>query len=143
MTTRSNSYNVFIRLMTNSVLTILTVFVLTSCAKPKGQFAFRYPLDDRFKRIEGIPEFKRDLKVDWCFVFQKDYGRRDITVTVMKKEIIWVEVNVTSERIDNSKRVIYGTIEDLSEGTYKVLISERDVIIAEKEFVIYSDTEGD
>jgi hypothetical protein len=143
MIIRSNSYNVFIKLMTSNIIIILALFMLTSCAKPKGQFAFRYPMDDRFKRIEGIPEFKRDLKVDWCFVFQKDYGSRDITVTVMKKEIIWVEVHVISESIDNLKRVIYGSIQDLSEGTYKLLITERDEIIAEKEFIIYSDNEGE
>ena len=127
--------------ITRNIVFILTLYLLIGCGKPEGQFAFRYAMDDRFKRIDGIPEFKRDQKIEWTFVFKRDYGNRDIGVTVLKKEIIWVEVISRLERIDSSKRIVYGSIEDLSDGTYKLLITEGDEVIAEKEFIIYSDNE--
>ncbi len=141
MIIRSNSNKMHPKPITWNMVFILTLYLLIGCGKPEGQFAFRYAMDDRFKRIDGIPEFKRDQKIEWTFVFKRDYGNRDIGVTVLKKEIIWVEVISRLERIDNLKKIIYGRIEDLSDGTYKLLITEGDKVIAEKEFIIYSDNE--
>ena len=119
----------------------LSVFLLllTGCAHPEGEFAFRWGIDDRFKRVDGIPEFPQQERIDWCFAFKKDYGERDIGVLVMKKEIVWVDVATHREKINSSKRVIFGSIEEYTEGRYKLIITENNEIIGEKEFIVYSD----
>lgn len=117
----------------------LFIVLLTGCSHPEGEFAFRSGIDNRFKRMDGIPEFPQQEKVDWCFAFKKDYGKRDIGVIVMKKEIVWVDVVKQRERIDSSKRVIFGTIEGYTKGRYKLILTDNNEIIGEKEFIVYSE----
>ncbi len=125
--------------MRRIALLFIFIVLLAGCSRPEGEFAFRTDIDNRFKRLNGIPEFPQQEKVGWCFVFKKDYGERDIGVIVMKKEIVWVDVVQQRERIDSSKRVIFGTIEGYTKGRYKIILTDNNEIIGEKEFIVYSE----
>ncbi len=105
----------------------------------KGEFAFRFPNDDRYKLIKDVPEFNKNLKIDWCFIFDRYYSKRKIGVVIMKKESIWVDVDNWINIIDKSNKMVYGIIENFEVGSYKILITDNEKIIAEKKFLIYED----
>ena len=57
----------------------------------------------------------------------------------MKKELVWVDVSVRTENLNETQKVIYGRIENLQKGSYRIVLAENGRIIGEKEFLIYDD----
>ena len=125
-----------------SVMGVCLIFLmLTGCVKLQGEFAFKKPDDDRYKRVKGIPEFNINSSIKWCYLLKKSYEKLSVGVVLIKKEIIWVDVISRVETINKSTKAIYGTIEKLNEGRYKLLVSESNEIVDEMEFIIYRDDE--
>jgi hypothetical protein len=121
------------------------IVITLSCASKKGEFAFKYVLDDSYRKIHGNKEFSADREVQWAYIYKRVAYRKRIAVILLKKEIVWVESDVKSDYIDNSKKVIFGTIFNLDEGTYKIILTDISLnkIIDEFEFLIYNDTKDD
>src|SRR5512138_1576055 len=122
-------------------LCIVLAFALgaASCSM-EGTFGFKKFGQDTYRKLEGTPEFASNEAVDWVFVFKKKYGERTIGVVYQKKELVWVEVLTRTARIDNTSKVVYGTIKDLEPGTYQVIITELEKdnsLIDSKDFIIY------
>lgn len=125
-----------------AVLTMALV-VPMGCGGLKGEFAIKQPLADEYRRVEGIPEFPADWAIDWVYVFREVKDVHTIGVILMKREIVWVDVRARTERIDPAQKVIYGVIEGLEKGRYRLLIAEKGKIIGEMEFVVYDDSEDE
>ena len=126
----------------------LLIFILLfvsffSCTVGNGQFAFKYDLDDAFRRIEGDIEFAADKRVDWIYRFNRNIISSKIGIIILKKEIVWVEVKSRSIMLEND-RIIYGTIEGLDEGTYKIMLTDvmNEAEIDEVIFNVYNDDEN-
>jgi len=111
------------------------------CGGLKGEFGFKRPHEDRFKKIEGIPEFVTGETIDWAYSFNDFKGEHVVGVTLMKKELVWVDVLVKSHTINESKKVIHGAFENLEEGHYRLILTEKGKSIEEKEFLVYGETE--
>ncbi|MCX7678397.1 MAG: hypothetical protein N2316_04185 [Spirochaetes bacterium] len=109
------------------------------CAKLEGDFGFKAPFDDHYRKVSKVVEIKSDEKREWVFVFKNVTESFDAGVFIMKKEIVWAEVMHNRQRVSKEQNVVYGTIEDLPEGKYKIVITDGKNVIAEKEFLIYSD----
>lgn len=119
-------------------IVLLCVFPL-QCAKLGGDFGFKSAFDDHYIKISKIPEFKIDERRDWVFVFKNVSDSFDAGVFIMKKEIVWAEVTHYTQKISREGNVVYGTIENLPEGRYKIVVTAGNDFIAEKEFIVYSD----
>lgn len=119
---------------------ILSIF-LSACSKLKGEFAFKTLFDDTYRRLDRIPEFKEEEDVDWVYVFNDVRGSHRIGVALMKKEIVWVDINTSLVDINETKGIIYGEIQDLEEGRYKILLTGKDSILDEVEFIIFNEDE--
>ncbi len=124
--------------LTSWVVILLCVATL-QCTKLEGDFGFKLPFDDHYKKISKIPEFKADEKRDWVFVFKNVSESFDAGVFIMKKEIVWAEVTHYTQKVSREGNVVYGTLENLPEGRYKIVITAGKDFISEKEFIIYSD----
>ncbi len=61
----------------------------------------------------------------------------------MKKELVWVDVNVRTERIDPLQKVIYGTIEGLEKGNYRLIMAEKGKILDEMEFIVLNELDDE
>jgi len=116
----------------------LGVSAILSCGTPKGTFAFKGALDDRYHTLSETPEFEQGSPAEWAYVFNKNYGLRTFGIVVLKKELVWVEVSRRTASIDKTSRIIYGSLGDLSTGQYKIIITEKATVIDEREFVIYA-----
>lgn len=125
-----------------ALFTCMVLMLSPGCKKLEGEFGFKAPFDDVYKKIAGVPEFREGDKREWTFVFREFTGTRDIGVFIMKKELVWVEVTHFMEKVRQEDRVIRGTIEDLREGRYKIAIVHKSDLVAEKEFLVYSDEES-
>lgn len=125
-----------------AVLT-MALIVPMGCGGLKGEFAVKQPLADEYRRVDGVPEFPTDGHVDWVYAFREVKDVHTIGVILMKREIVWVDVNARTERIDPAQKVIYGAIEGLETGRYRLLIAEKGKIIGEMEFVVYDDSEDE
>lgn len=119
---------------------IISTFLLyfSSCGKITGDFAFRSGIDSRYKKIHDIPEFENQQKVDWCFILDGDPGKSKLFVYLMKKEIVWIDVDKRVEFLAKGEKIIYGEIIGLSPGTYKIKIADNKTVISEKYFSIYT-----
>lgn len=136
-TTRSNNLHWFPLLIVT--LLSLSLLLQAGCGKLKGDFAFKQADSDVYKRIDGTPEFRRSDAIDWVFQFQKVTSERQVSVVLLKKEIVWVEISAGIEKINKIKKSVYGTVEQFDEGTYKIVIAERGSIIDEKEFKVFTE----
>ncbi|HNU90856.1 MAG TPA: hypothetical protein PKO25_03190 [Spirochaetota bacterium] len=121
-------------------LITLALFFQSGCGGLKGEFALRQPLADEYRRVAGVPEFPADGHVDWVYAFREVKDVHSIGVILMKREIVWVDVSARTERIDPAQRVIYGAIEGLARGRYRLLIAENGKIVDEMEFVVFDDS---
>ena len=133
---------IYIRIIPVIIVVILSLSIV-GCGKLEGEFAFKTFFDDVYRRIQGVPQFDDTMEVNWVYVFNEVHGYHNIGVVIMKKEIIWVDIEKRIENINESKRTIYGRIKDLEEGRYKIIIAKAGKIIDQKEFLIYGAAEND
>lgn len=117
------------------------LFSMIGCGKVEGEFAFKYLLDSDYRRIRGIPEFNGSREVRWIYLFNNIRGYHKIGVVIMKKELVWVDIDTRIDNINEANDTIYGVIKDYKEGRHAILITENGRIIDRKEFDIYSDEE--
>jgi len=57
-----------------------------------------------------------------------------------KKELVWVDVLTRSVRIDDTSKIVYGTIKDLEPGEYRIILTELEngnKLIDSKDLIIY------
>jgi hypothetical protein len=121
------------------LLIMISTFPIFNCGKLTGEFAFKTDIEDRYKIIRDIPEFRKETKVDWCFTFNRVSGERKIWIFLMEKEMVWIDVEKRFEFIKFDQKVIYGSIENLEAGYYKIVLTEGENLIDEKEFLISSE----
>ena len=119
-----------------------SLIFISGCGALKGEFGFRNPGDEAYRKLEGVPEFEKSKKIEWVFVFKKVRGTRSISVVLLKKELVWVDIDSRLENISESSNIIYGDIQNLDEGRYKIMISEGSGMIAEKEFAVFADDDS-
>lgn len=122
-------------------LAVLLLFssMFLSCGKLKGEFAFRNFGQEAYRKADGVPEFNKNKKIEWVFVFDKVSDKHQIGVVLLKKELVWIDIGVRRETINEKEKIIYGDIEDLDEGRYRILITCEGDVIAEREFIIFSE----
>jgi hypothetical protein len=117
------------------------LIINNGCIKLRGEFAFKKFIDDQYKKMDGPLEFEKSEKINWVYIFKDVRGVQNIGVTLLKKEIVWVDISNKAEQISGLNKVIYGKLENLSDGNYKIILSQANKVIDEREFVIYSDIE--
>lgn len=120
--------------------------LVISCAKPEGEFAFKLPGDQGYRRVEGLPEFNANDEVGWIYSFASIRGRLEMGVILLRKELLWVDVLSYSDYADGEKMRLYGTIKGLEPGDYRLMITEiteeEQKVLDEIEFYVFSDDEA-
>jgi hypothetical protein len=121
------------------VLSILLVILLLSCSRIEGDFAIRSSIDDSYRKVPLNFEISSQDEVHWAAVFRKIKKRTYIGVTVLTRNLSWVDVYSYRDYIDTDKPAIHGIISDLPPGDYKMMIfdlKDNHVILAQ-EFLVY------
>lgn len=132
--------------MKKPLIIILSLLLLSSCGKLKGQFAFQTPDDKGYKVNQSRFEFDSAKEINWIYQFDSIPGDRiNIGVVILKKEIGWIDILTTSDYIDPLKNIIYGTLKEFEPGEYKIVLvlttPEGNKTIDEIEVYLYSDEE--
>ena len=134
----------FVKKIAITLIILCCVIADMGCARFKGEFAFKIFFEDQYKKKDDPLEFEKSERINWVYIFKQVNGVHDIGVSLIKKELVWVDISNKAEQISGANKVIYGKIENLSDGTYKIVLSEADKVIDEREFIIYTDdTEPD
>ncbi|MBN2402862.1 MAG: hypothetical protein JXN64_10740 [Spirochaetes bacterium] len=123
------------------VFAVFFMIISGGCSKPKGEFAFKKFTQDQYKRMHDPLEFEKSERINWVYIFKDVREVHNIGLGLLKKEIVWVDINSRVEQISEYNNAIYGKIENLSDGVYKIILSLENKVIDEREFVIYSDSE--
>lgn len=133
------------KIISTYFLIIFIIIISLACGSQKGEFAFKFSLDDAFRKIKGNVEFPYGQEVQWAYIYKEIPASKKVGVILLKKEIVWVEKSVKSDHVDRSKKVIFGTISNLEEGRYKIMLTDilKEKRIDEVEFVIYNDKKDD
>lgn len=134
------------RIRATAVLVVLGALVVAGCSRPAGEFGFKTPFEDKYRKPSGTPEFMSSQEVQWVCVLEGIKTRSQIGIIYQKKEVVWVEVKNDSNFVDRQNLIIYGTIANLSPGQYRILITDvknENRIIARKYFRIYADESED
>lgn len=104
-------------------------------------------MDDSFRKVQHPLEIREGEEVEWVFAFKNASGKQKrIGIILMKKNVVWAEVFTMSENINFEKKTISGRIKDLSEGEYKIVLTEvskENRLISELEFSVYPSDESD
>ncbi len=122
-----------------AMLAFLFIFMLGGCARLGGEFAFKNFFEDHYKKMDDPLAFEKSEKINWVYIFRDIRNPQNITVTLLKKEIVWVDVSSRSEQISALNNVINGKIENLPDGDYRIVISQFSRVIDRRDFGIYSD----
>ncbi|HRZ25390.1 MAG TPA: hypothetical protein P5295_01155 [Spirochaetota bacterium] len=125
-----------------SLCALIALSTALSCGRISGTFALKYPMEDSYRRVQGDLEIDKEVPVQWVFKLDKVPSEKTpIGVMLMKKELVWVDVLIQNAVAGPENAVIYGTIRDLDEGSYKIMLTDvrKSSEIAELEFMIYSD----
>jgi hypothetical protein len=129
------------KLLITAVIIISAFGITSGCVKQKGDFAFKKFTDDKYRTVDGVPEFEKNEKINWVYAFKEIRSGQNIIVTIFKKELVWVDISSRLENISPANKIIYGTIADLSDGTYKIVLSSENKVISEREFEIFTEHE--
>ncbi len=124
------------------ILAMLAFSLPWGCGKLQGDFGFKSPAEESYRKVSEIPEIGVEERKLWAFVFRDLSDIHEIGVFIMKKEAVWVEVTHFKTQVTREGNTIHGAIEGFPEGRYKIVLVEKKDIIAEKEFLIYNDEEN-
>lgn len=119
---------------------ILMLSLAASSCSMEGKFGFKRFGEDAYRRTSETPEFASNEKVDWVYVFDRQYGERSIGIIYRKKEVVWVEMLTKVSRIDEGNKIVYGTIKNLPPGHYQIVLTDLkngSGFIDSKDFIIY------
>ncbi len=124
---------------------LLAVALPLSCGKLKGEFSFRMPGDQGYKRNLARCEFNAASTVEWMYSFESVSKRVSIGVIILKKELGWIDILTSQDYVDEVKITVLGKLSGLEPGDYKLVLTEMTAAgsrtIDELEFYIYSDEE--
>ena len=121
------------------ILILIVVVTVISCYSYTGTFSFKTSGDDRFIIKDNLCEFDKNDIVYWTFCFDNVRSNQKIGAIILKKEKVWVDIFSFYETLNRDKPCMYGHIEDYDEGLYKIVITFKDKVIAEKEFLIFNE----
>ncbi len=121
------------------ILILIVIVTVISCYSYTGTFSFKTSGDDRFIIKDNLCEFDKNDIVDWTFCFNNIRSNQKIGAIILKKEKVWVDIFSFYETLNRDKPCMYGHIEDYDEGLYKIVITFKDKVIAEKEFLIFNE----
>ena len=124
---------------------LLSVTVMFSCGGSQGQFAFRYPPDEKYRLISRSIELSDRDKVEWVYTFKQIPAAGTAGIVILKKELVPVEVSSRSENVTPDSPLIYGKLEGLQPGEYRIVITDvaaGNIQIDEREFTVYSSEEN-
>ncbi len=132
--------------MNKSALLLLSLLLIVSCGKLKGEFAFQTPEDKSYKINQSRFEFDSAKEIKWIYKFHSiPRSKIKIGVIILKKEFGWIDILTTTDYIDPAKSIVYGTLKGLEPGDYKIVLVEvangESKAIDEIEVYIYSDEE--
>ncbi|HOO71192.1 MAG TPA: hypothetical protein PK926_05460 [Spirochaetota bacterium] len=120
---------------------LLLVFSV-SCLKLKGEFALKFAMQDSYRRITAPVQINKNETVQWLYQLDTMPSQKvQIGIILLKKEVIWVDVLVQDDIIGMDVNVVYGTIKDLDEGQYRLVLTDvkKNAEIDSFEFTVYSD----
>lgn len=123
----------------NAVILLMVLILLCSCSQSPGTFAYKKADDDRYLSKKGLWEFKQDEIIDWTFYCNKPSKNKKLGISILKKEIVWIDVHSFYNIISTQNPSVYGRIQNYDQGEYKIIVSENDVVIGQQKFVIYND----
>jgi len=123
-------------------IAMISVSVCIACSSMKGEFGFKTFRDDTYRKWPDPLEFSSSDEVQWVYQFPLNVGERKIGVIYMKKELLWVEVESTVQKVNPMARQVYGTIKSFPDGDYKIILVDVDGenrLIEARFFSIYTD----
>lgn len=133
----SNWIKMITKLNSTLLLLVIVCVSIVSCSKDTGRFGFKTSGDDRFMTKNNFCEFNHTEKVEWVFCFDRVSKSKEVGVVILKKEKVWVNVYSFSQTVNRNKQCIFGQIHNYNEGIYRIVITDKDTVIAEQEFTIY------
>lgn len=115
---------------------LIGFLLLVSCGD-KGEFAFKSFGMDTYRTMKSGMEFPSDARTDWLYKFPAIRGKRHYGVIMLKKELVWAEIAKEVQEAETERPCLYGTIQGLEPGEYKIMITQNNKLVDENEFVVF------
>lgn len=122
-----------------NIIVIISLFILSSCIRINGIFAYKDKYMDYYKKFENGISFNQKREINWVYKIDKISKKTSIGVVVLKKELVWIDVIKYSYTVDLLKPNVYGKIENLEPGMYKIVLMHENDMIDSINFKIYED----
>lgn len=120
---------------------LLAAILISSCGSPVGQFAFKRPSDDVYRKPVQQQETNSAEELQWVCTFDSIFLRREISVIVQQEDVTWTEIAAWPDYLSSEKLSVFGTADGYPPGKYKIVIIENKTgtSMASQEFVVYED----
>jgi hypothetical protein len=118
----------------------IAAFVFTLCivsCGDKGEFAYKSFEMDSYRTMKKGMEFPSDSKTDWLYKIATVSGKKRYGVIMLKKELVWTEISKGVQVAEIEKPNLYGVIQRLEPGEYKIMITRDNKLVDENEFTVY------
>ncbi len=104
------------------IIFFIIVF-LSSCGNIKGEFSFKNPGDDEYRKKHDPIEVASNAELLWIYKFPGSYkSAKKFSVIYKKKELVWVDIINYTDEIFHEKSQLFGSIKDLPAGEYELVI---------------------
>ncbi|MFH0976670.1 MAG: hypothetical protein V1874_12880 [Spirochaetota bacterium] len=120
---------------------IFIAYIFLGCGQLKGEFAYKNTFEDKYRKADRPLELEKNEKIKWVYIFVNVREETKIGVVLLKKEIVWVDIDSRTEKISPSNKIIYGDIVNLPDGEYKITLTHSDKIIDELGFSVFTEQE--
>lgn len=121
-------------------LIVLVLIGFAGCFNPyKGDFGFKKANETVYHKNITNLAFPANEEIDWIYNTSYKGKPYSLQIIIQKKEIVWAIVKMENEIVSMEKNNLYGKIENLDSGIYKLMIVDKDKLISEIEFEIFSE----
>jgi hypothetical protein len=105
------------------IIFVIAVVFFSSCGNIKGEFSFKNPGDDEYRKKHGLLEIASNAELLWIYNFPGSYKSvRKFSVIYKKKELVWVDIINYTDEIYFEKSQLFGSIKDMPAGDYELVI---------------------
>ncbi len=116
---------------------LLVALLMFSCVNVKGVFAYKTYQHETYVRMQNDMEIPSGEPFDWVYRTKGFSGEKMVGIVLQEKQVVWVDLAISRQKIDKITPNVYGTVDVLSPGEYKIVLVSKKKLIDEIRFRVY------
>lgn len=103
----------------------------------KGTFAYRTYQHETYVKMHDGMEIAAGDSFDWVYRNKGIGGNRVIGIILQEKQVVWVDIDINRQEINKDIPNVYGTVDELTPGEYKIVLVSGKKLLDQISFRVY------